>query len=73
MRSCYQVELFFYSFENFTAGHVNDFTLYFVCGWYVYSLTLIHWTLEKELTKIDCMFCKVPRFYPFLVVMIMNE
>ena len=39
----------------------------------LYSLTLIHWNLEKELTKIDCMFCKVPRFYPFLVVMIMNE
>ena len=39
----------------------------------LYSLTLIYWKLEKELTKIDCMFCKVPRFYPFLVVMIMNE
>ena len=39
----------------------------------LYSLTLIYWNLEKELTKIDCMFCKVPRFYPFLVVMIMNE
>ena len=39
----------------------------------LYSLALIYWKLEKELTKIDCMFCKVPRFYPFLVVMIMNE
>ena len=39
----------------------------------LYSLTLIYWNLKRELTKIDCMFCKVPRFYPFLVVMIMNE